>query len=170
MRAQNHQQITRGYLKFTAYLIATIFTGVLIYFCYIRTSNIEVSRIVDKTEEYDKIYVKQMELATRIDSLYQYTTMFNGKLNDTYLLHSVSRQKQEILSIMDDMSSRDVRLYQKLMSEVNVFLSVKDSIRLAKTDENVVKEDLLKCTEENKQAARQLTLGGITVKQQPEKK
>lgn len=66
---------------------------------------------------------------------------------------------------MDDMSSRDVRLYQKLMSEVNVFLGVKDSIRMAKTEEGLIKTDLLKCTEDNKQASRQLTIGGITVKQ-----
>jgi hypothetical protein len=164
MRAQNHKEITKGYLKFSGYLVVCIFTGVLIYFCYIRTSNIEVDRIVEKTEEYDKIYVKQIDLANRIDSLYRYTMMFNTNKNDIHLLRSVSSRKQEILSMMDDMSSRDIRLYQKLMSEVNVFLGVKDSIRTAKSEESMIKTDLLKCTEENKQASRQLTIGGMTVK------
>ncbi|MFV0332151.1 MAG: type VI secretion system TssO [Dysgonomonas sp.] len=164
MRAQNHKEITKGYWKFSGYLIACVFTGVLIYFCYIRTSNIEVDRIVEKTEEYDKIYVQQIDLANRIDSLYQYMMMFNTNKNDIHLLRSVSSRKQEILSMMDDMSSRDIRLYQKLMSEVNVFLGVKDSIRMAKTEEGLIKTDLLKCTEENKQASRQLTIGGMTVK------
>ncbi|MDR1502893.1 MAG: type VI secretion system transmembrane protein TssO [Prevotella sp.] len=165
MRSQNHIEITKGYLRFSGYLVVCILTGVLIYFCYIRTCKIEVDRIVDKTEEYDKIYVKQIDLAGRIDSLYRYTMMFNTNLNDAHLLRSVSNRKQEILSMMDDMGSRDIRLYQKLMSQVNIFLGVKDSIRTAKTEEGMIKTDLLKCTEENKQASRQLTIGGITLKQ-----
>lgn len=163
MHAQNNKEINRGYWKFSGFLIACVFTATLIFFCYNQTSNIEVSRIVDKTDEYDKIYVKQIDLVTRIDSLYYYTTMFNTNLNDAYLLNSVSRRKQEIFSMMEDMNSRDIRLYQKLMSEVNIFLSVKDSIRQTRIEEDLVKTDLLKCADENKQASRQLTIGGITV-------
>lgn len=163
MRAKNHKEITKAYWKFSGYLVACVCIGVLIYFCYIKTAGIEVDRIVKKTEEYDKIYVRQIELANRIDSLYRYTTMFNTNLNDVYLLHTVSNRKQEILSDMEDMSSRDVRLYQKLMSEVNTFLSVKDSIRMLKNEEELVKADLLKCVEDNKQTSRRLTIGGITV-------
>lgn len=164
MHAQNYREINKGYLKFSGYLVACIIVGVLTYFCYIQTSKVEVSRIVDKTEEYDKIYVKQIDLASRIDSLYQYSTMFNTNKNDIYLLRSVSSRKQEILSIMDGMNNKDVRLYKKLMSEVNVFLSVKDSIRTSKVEEDLLRTDLQKCTEDNKQAARKLTIGGITVK------
>lgn len=93
---KNSKDITRGYWRFSGYLIACVFTGVLIYFCYIQTSKVEVDRIVSKTEEYDKIYVKQTDLVNRIDSLYYYTTMFNTNLNDAHLLNSVSRHKQEI--------------------------------------------------------------------------
>ncbi|WP_029906691.1 type VI secretion system TssO [Prevotella sp. 10(H)] len=164
MRAQNYKEINRGYRKFSGYFIATVFLGVFIYFCYIHTSGIEVSRIVEKTEEYDKIYVRQIDLANRIDSLYYYTTLFNNNLNDAQLSHLVSRRKQDIFTIMDNMSGRDVRLYQKLMSEVNVFLGAKDSIRTAKAEEDMLKADLLRCTEENKQTSRQLSIGGITVK------
>jgi hypothetical protein len=164
MRAKNHKDINKGYWKFSGYLISCVFTAVLTYFCYTWTSTIEVNRIVDKTEEYDKIYVKQMDLVSRIDSLYDYTTKFNTNLNDAYLHHSVSRRKQEILSMMENMSGRDIRLYQKLMSEVNGFLSIKDSIRQTRTEEDLIKTDLLKCAEDNKQASRQLTIGGITLK------
>ena len=163
MHAQNNKEINCGYLKFSGCLVACVVITTLVFFCYNQTSNVEVNRIVDKTEEYDKIYVKQMDLASRIDSLYYYTTMFNTNLNDTYLLHSVSRRKQEILSMMEDMSSRDIRLYQKLITEVNDFLSVKDSIRQIRLEEDLLKTDLLKCTEDNKQASRQLTIGGITL-------
>ena len=163
MRAKNSKDVTIGYFKFSGYLMASVFTGVLIYFCYIHTSNTEVTRILDKTVEYDKIYVQQIDLSNRIDSLYSYTTMFNTNLNDVHLLRSVSKRKQEIISTMDNMNGRDVRLYQKLMSEVNVFLSVKDSIRLTKTEEDMIRTDLLKCVEENRQTSRRLTIGGITI-------
>lgn len=163
MRAQNHKEITHGYLKFSGFLALCIVIAVLINLCYTKTSDVEVDRIIDKTEEYDKIYVRQIDLSNRIDTLYQYTSMFNTNLNDAHLLHSVSRRKQEILSMMDDMSSRDVRLYQKLMTEINVFLSVKDSIRIAKSTEDLIKSDLLICTEENKLISRKLTIGSITL-------
>lgn len=163
MRAKNHKEITLGYLKFSGFLAISVLIAVLIYLCYTKTCEVEVNRIVDKTEEYDKIYVRQIDLSNRIDTLYRYTSMFNTNLNDAHLLHSVSRRKQEILSMMEEMSSRDVRLYQKLMSEINGFLGVKDSIRMAKTEEDLIKTDLLKCTEENKQISRKLTIGGITL-------
>ena len=164
MRAQNHKEINKSYRKFSGYLAACVLTGVLTYFFYMRTGAVEVERIVDKTEEYDKIYVRQVDLADRIDSLYRYVTLFNTGKNDVLLQNAVSRRKQEIISSMEDMSGRDVRLYQKLMSQVNTFLSIKDSIRSAKIDEDLVRSDLTKCVEDNKQAARKVTLGGITLK------
>lgn len=163
MKAQNNREIYKAYLRFSLYLAACVSIGVLIYFCYVKTSIIEVERIVDKTEEYDKIYVRQIELASRIDSLYQYVSLFNTNLNDAHLQHSVSRRKQEILSSMDDMNSRDIRLYRRLMSQINTFLGVKDSIRLFRIEEDMVKNDLFKCVEENKQTSRKLTIGGIVI-------
>ncbi|MDH6309480.1 hypothetical protein M2451_003838 [Dysgonomonas sp. PFB1-18] len=164
MRPQNHKEILRGYWKFSGYLAACVLVGVLTYFFYTKTSVVEVQRIVEKTEEYDKIYVQQIDLAGRIDTLYQYTSMFNTNKNDVLLQNSVSRRKQEIISSMESMNGRDIRLYQKLMSQVNSFLSIKDSIRTAKIDEELVRSDLMKCVEDNKQTTRKVTLGGITVR------
>ncbi len=164
MRSQNHQAINKAYRKFSGYLFTIVLIGVSAYFFYMRTTVTEVERIVDKTEEYDKIYVRQVELAGRIDTLYRYMMLFNSGKNDILLQNSVSRRKQEILSSMDDMSSSDVRLYQKLMSQVNTFLSIKDSIRTARIEEELVRSDLMKCVEDNKQATRKVTLGGITLK------
>lgn len=163
MRAQNSKDIYRGYLKFAGYLAACVAVGVLVYWSYLRTSKIEIEKIVNKTIEYDQIYVQQIELALRIDSLYQYGTLFNTKLNDALLLNTVSKRKQEIFSSLESMNSRDIRLYQRLMSQVNTFLAVKDSIRAVHTEEDMVKSDLLKCMENNKQTTRRLTIGGITV-------
>lgn len=120
MRAQNHKEIYRAYWQFSGYLAICVVIAVFSFYFYRQTSQIEVNKIVDKTEEYDKIYVKQMDLINRIDSLYSYTTLFNTNLNDASLLNSVTRRKQEIISDMESMSSSDVRLHRKLtVNQIN---------------------------------------------------
>lgn len=163
MRAQNHKEIYTAYRQFSGYLAICVIIAVFSFFFYRQTAQIEVDRIVDKTEEYDKIYVRQMYLTSRIDSLYYYTTLFNTNLNDASLLNSVTRRKQEILSSMETMSGSDVKLHRKLLTEFNTFLSVKDSIRLLKTEEELIKSDLMKCMEENRNTTRKLRMGGITI-------
>jgi hypothetical protein len=163
MKAKNNNDINRGYLRFSCFLVACIFIGISGYSLYMKTVEIELNRIVEKTSEYDKIYVRQNDLVNRIDSLYQYINLFNTNLNDALLLNLVSERKQEILASMEDMNSRDIRLYQKLTSEMNTFFDMKDSIRLLTSEEILVKRELKKCIENNKQAVRKLTLGGITI-------
>ena len=158
MRAQNHKEINAVYWKFSGYLVACIFTGIFVFFCYIRTSDAEVDQIVSKTEEYDNIYIRQIDLVSRIDSLYHYAGMINTELRDIPLLNSVAKQRQEIISMMEGMNSKDIRIYQKLMTDVNLFLGVKDSIRIAKIDENMVKTDLQRCTDDSRRASRRTTV------------
>lgn len=163
MRAKNHKELIRAYWQFAGYLVACVAFGVLIYWSYLQTSRTEVERIVNKTIEYDRIYVQQIELAVRIDSLYDYTTKFNTNLNDALLQNSVSRRKQEILNSLENMNNADVRLHKRLISQLNTFLAVKDSVRTARIEEDMIKADLLKCMEDNKQTTRRLTIGGITL-------
>lgn len=163
MKARNNQEINKGYLKFSMFLATCVVIGVTTYFCFLQTNKVEVGRIVEKTEEYDKIYVQQIELVSRIDSLYQYMLLFNTNKNDAMLQNLVSKRKQEILASMEDMNGRDIKMYQRLMSQVNSFLSAKDSIRILGTEEDLIRIDLKKCMEENKQASRKLTIGSITL-------
>ena len=163
MKAKNHKKIQQGYWRFSLFLAFCVAIGVANYYCYLQTNKVEVNRIVEKTEEYDKIYVQQTELVSRIDSLYQYMLLFNTNKNDAMLQNVVSKHKQEIVESMEDMNGRDVKMYQKLMSQVNSFLSAKDSIRILKTEEDLIRIDLKKCMEENKQASRKLTIGSITI-------
>ncbi|MFV0345485.1 MAG: type VI secretion system transmembrane protein TssQ [Bacteroidales bacterium] len=122
MKSKNYKEVTNAYLKFSGFLIASVLLGVLIFFCYVQTNKVEVNRIVEKTQEYDKIYVQQLELVSKVDTLFSYTIGFNTNLNDVELLNAVSSRKQQISSYMDGMSSKDVRLYQKLITEYNGFL------------------------------------------------
>jgi hypothetical protein len=163
MKARNNKDINRSYLSFSCFLVACVLLGISGYTLYTKTVETEVNRIVEKTGEYDKIYVRQTELINGIDTLYRYINLFNTHLNDALLMNSVSERKQEILASMEDMSNRDVRLYRKLMNEMNAFLAMKDSIRILTEEETLLKRDLKKCIEQNKKATRKLTLGGITI-------
>ncbi|MDR3285869.1 MAG: type VI secretion system transmembrane protein TssO [Prevotellaceae bacterium] len=163
MKPQNNKAIYRGYLQFSLYLAVCVLTGVLIYVLYTKTGRVEVERIVDKTGEYDKIYIRQNELANSIDSLYLFVSMFNTKLNDAMLMNTVSKRKQDIIASMDNMNNRDVRMYRKLLNEVNTFLGIKDSIRVKTIEEDMVKKDLQQCINDNKQMKRKMTIGGLTI-------
>jgi hypothetical protein len=160
MRPQNQRPINIGYSKFFAFLVASVAVAALIYFSYMRTSEVEVARIVEQTAEYERVHVRQIELTSRIDTLHYYITLFNTNRNDVHLMNAVSRRKQEIVSMMSDMNNRDVRLHQMLMSQMSTFLNVKDSIRLVTTEEDLVRADLLQCIEENRQTARRINIGG----------
>lgn len=163
MKSKNHKEITRAYWKFSGYLVVCVAIGVLSFSFYNHTAGIEVNRIVTKTDEYDRIYVRQTEIIHQIDSLYFYTTLLNTNLNDAALMNVANRRKQELLTDIGKMNPGNVRLYLLLLSEYNGFLSIKDSIRLLKQEEDLVKSDLMKCMEENRNTTRKLRMGGITI-------
>ncbi|GHT34838.1 hypothetical protein FACS189434_11670 [Bacteroidia bacterium] len=166
MKPQNNKAIYRAYWQFSLYLSACVLTGAAIYFFYTNTSETEVERIVEKTEEYDQIYVRQTDLTDKIDTLFRYVNMFNTNKNDVLLMKAVSKRKQEIVTGMEDMSSRDVRMYQKLVSEVNSFLNIKDSLRTTQEEGDMVRKELKQCIDDNKLIKRKMTIGGITIEKQ----
>ncbi|MDR2474398.1 MAG: type VI secretion system transmembrane protein TssO [Bacteroidales bacterium] len=163
MKPKNNKDIYRAYGLFALYLSCCVLVGVAVYFFYTKTTETEVERIVEKMDEYDQIFVRQSELTDKIDSLHSYINLFNTGKNDVLLMNAVSKRKQEISALMDNMSGRDVRMYQKLISEVNSFLSIKDSLRITQETETMVKKELKQCIEDNKQLKRKITIGGITI-------
>lgn len=163
MRSQNHHEVSKAYRQFSGYLVIGVAIAVLSFLFYRHTAQIEVARIVTKTDEYDKIYARQTEIIHQIDSLYFYTTLLNTNLNDAALMNVANRRKQELLSEIGKMNTGDVRLHKMLLMKYNGFLSVKDSIRILKLEEELVKSDLMKCMEENRTIARKLRMGGITI-------
>ncbi|MDR1198723.1 MAG: type VI secretion system transmembrane protein TssO [Prevotellaceae bacterium] len=164
MKAKNSKDITRGYGIFSLYLAACVIVAVFAYFCYLRTSVVEVKRIISKTGEYDAIHQYQTDITAHIDTLYYYSGLFNSNLNDDRLQNTVNRRKQEILSDIDKFSEHDMRLHRTLLNQLITFLNVKDSIRSLKNEEDMIKNELRKCIEENRQTTRTITVGGKEIK------
>lgn len=120
--------------------------------------------IMAKTVEYDNIYSAELNMVVAVDSIYQYMSLMNSspKINDLLLQSVVSNRKMQLQNQINALDEKDFLLYKKLAGNINVFLGVKDSIRLAGKEESIVREDLMRCVKENREISRKLKVGGIT--------
>lgn len=164
MKATNNKAVRIGYIRFSGYLATTVALTVGIVFFFMKTSSIEVKNILDKTKEYDEIYMKQLALTASMDSIYQYTSLLNTspKINDLLLQSIISNKKMTMQDRLHSMDAKDCLLFRKIINDLNRFLSIKDSIRIIAIQEELTRNDLLRCVEENKQASRKLSAGGLT--------
>lgn len=164
MKPLNNKIVKRGYLNFSYFLVVCVAISVFSFYSFMKTASAEVKMIMAKTAEYDQVYTTELNMTVAVDSIYQYMTLLNSssKINDLLLQSVVSSRKMQLQNTINGMNEPDFLLYKKLISNVNVFLGVKDSIRLATKEENIVREDLIRCVRENREVSRKLKVGGIT--------
>lgn len=165
MKAKNSEKIISGYLKFAGGLLISTTLSMALLTGFIRTNGSEYKLMESKTEEYDKVYARQIALVDKVDSLYNYLLLMgsNDRLNQVMLQKVVSTRKMELMEELQKMDAKDVLIYNNLASQINVFLDTKEAIRKAVIEESLVRNDLMRCIQDNKQAARKLTLGNISV-------
>lgn len=154
MKAQNHKEIVASYLKFAVFLVVTVFISVLSMFFFFRTADAEYRNIALKTREYDAIRSVQLEAVTKVDSLIDQLSLMgrNKNLNEGLLLDVVSRKKLTLQRFLENTDDENVRLHLMMVSQLSDFLRVKDSVRSVSTQLRMVKEDLIRCIESNKNA------------------
>ena len=154
MKPKNNTEVRKAYLRFSGYLTSCIVLAVTIFACFLKTSGTEVKRITEQTLEYDHVYAS-------VDSVYQYMKLMNTspKINDVLLQSVVSTRKMNLLKDIQAMDARDCRLYSRLLGNINIFLGVKDSIRLLNIQEEMVKKDLMQCIQDNWKTRRSLSVG-----------
>lgn len=165
MKAKNSEKIIRGYLEFAGGLLISTALSMALLTGFIRTNESEYKLMESKTKEYDKVYARQIALVDKVDSLYNYLLLMgsNDRLNQVMLQKVVSTRKMELIEELQKMDARDVLIYNNLASQINVFLDAKEAIRKTGIEESLVRSDLMRCIQDNKQAARKLTLGNISV-------
>lgn len=164
MRAKNSEEVYKAMLTFCYYLVASIALGVCIFSCFMKTSSVEVYKILAKTQEYDFIQTKQVNMTESVDTLYFYSSLLNTdpKINNSLMYNVISGRKIHLSNTVSSMAEKDCRLYKKLTDQMNSFLSIKDSIRLAMTEEEMIRTDLLRCISDNRKVTRQMAVGGLT--------
>jgi len=164
MKSKNSEDIRKGMLRFSYYLVTIIILAISIFFGFMKTSSVEVSKILAKTKEYDKTQTQQVRLTETMDSIYHYIRLLNvdSKINNTLMHNYLSNMKLRVTHESANMDSKDVRFYNRLGAQMGTFLEIKDSIRIAKRDEELVRMDLARCISDNRQITRRMTIGGIT--------
>lgn len=165
MKAKNSEQIAKGYTRFAVGLIVSTALSITTLAGFIRTNAEEYRQMESKTYEYDRVYARQVALVEKADSLYNYLILMgsNERLNQVMLQKVVSTRKMNLIDELKTLDTRDVLLYKAMSDQINVFLETKEQIRKTAIEENLVKNDLMRCIQDNKQAARRLTLGNIRI-------
>ncbi len=165
MKAKNNDKVRQAIYRFVKYLIASVALAVCIFFGFLKTSAIEVNKILDKTVEYDLIQARQVELTEKMDTLYFYASLLNTDptINHVLMQNTLSNRKLQFSNVVSDVSDRDFRLYKRLSQQMNVFLNIKDSIKVSISEEELVRTDLLRCISDNRNIKRRLSTGGITI-------
>lgn len=165
MKPKNNSTVRKAYVKFSCFLTACIVWAVIVFSCFLKTASVEVKGILEKTVEYDRVYAKEIELANSVDSIYQYLKLMNTspQINDILLQSVVSNRKMNVLKFMQEFDYKDCQLYSQLLNNVNLFLSVKDSIRLSSIKEELVRDDLNRCILDNRKTKRKLNIGNISI-------
>ena len=166
MKAQicNGKDVHKAMVTFCCYLVAAIVLAVCIFSCFMKTSSVEVYKILAKTQEYDFIQTQQVNMTESVDTLYFYSSLLNTdpKINNSLMYNIISGRKMYLNSAVESMEEKDCRIYKKLTNQMNTFLSIKDSIRLAMTEEEMVRTDLLRCISDNRVVTRRMAVGGLT--------
>lgn len=173
MKAKNRKQVLLAWFKFISILLATVATALVLLIGFVHTSKVELKKIEQQTMAFDRIFSLQIETTEKADSLVLLTQLLNTneRINDLHLQEVISDKKMGLMSHLDKMPQSDARLYRMLTQQFNGFLDTKDSIRYMLQEEQLIREDLLRCINNNKLAARRLSIGSATagVENQTEK-
>lgn len=173
MKAKNRKEVLLAWLKFICVLLASVATALVLLVGFVHTSKVELKKIEQQTLAFDRIFSLQVETTERADSLVLLTQLLNTneRINDLHLQEVISDKKMGLMLQLDKMPESDTRLYRMLTQQFNGFLDTKDSIRYMLQEEQLIREDLLRCINNNKLAARRLSIGSATtgVENQTEK-
>ena len=164
MKAQNYDDIRKAIIKFTGYLVASVVLTTCFFFFFMKTSSVEITKILNKTKDYDKIQSIQMDLKEKADSLYFYSTWLtiDSKINYRLMHSMLSEKKMQFSNQLSDLSKEDCLLYRKLAGQMNTFFNTKDSLLAVTSELDGVRADLIKCQDENRTVTRNMAIGNLT--------
>jgi hypothetical protein len=163
-KVKNYSAVKKAVWQFSVYLVASVVMSICFFFCFMKTSSVEVSRILDKAKEYDRIQTTQLDLTEKMDTMYYYASLlrFGSGINYRLMQSTLSNRKIQFSNALSAISERDCRLYKRLAPEINVFFDTKDSIVVTKSELNSVREELIRCVSDNRKVTRKISTGGLT--------
>lgn len=147
MRALNEKEVLLSSVTFAANLLLLVSLSLFFIFSFLKTSEAEITEINAKSADCEKIYRVQMELCDDIDEFFTRYRAFDvsDDVNSEFLMRTIVDRKMEISKKISQLPANDVRIHSFMMTKMDEFLHVRDSISAMKREESRVKEDLFMC-------------------------
>ena len=161
MKPKNNTEVRKAYLRFAGYLTCCTILAVSIFACFLKTSGIEVKRITEQALEYDHIYAKELSPVEQHGlhlPVHETDEHFTANKRQAPAKRSQCAQ-DEPAQICPRHGYQRLQAYRQLLENLNIFLGVKDSIRLLNIQEEMVKKDLMQCIQDNWKTRRNLNVG-----------
>ncbi|MCQ2217574.1 MAG: hypothetical protein MJZ33_03695 [Paludibacteraceae bacterium] len=164
MKALNHKKVIQGYLRFFGYLLLSVISVQLCVYSFFRTSEVEVAKIIENTDDSERIYNEQNSIVEGFDEIFNLYGAFelSEDVNPDFLMRSLVSRKMEVSAIVNRLPQEDVLLHAHLLSRLEDLLHVRDSISSLRKTEQTVKEDLIRCSGESRSITRKMRVGKMT--------
>jgi hypothetical protein len=163
MKAKNNREVVRAIVKFSAYLLSSAGLAVCICASFMGTSSVETGQILEKSAQDDLLKMKQIVLTETVDSLYYYSTLINT--GDSYINHSSMLNMLSTKSILFSENLEDTGdeclIYRRLSARLGDFIHLKDSIRTAMLNLDVLRDEYIRCINNNRDMTRRLYTGSV---------
>jgi len=82
--------------------------------------------------------------------------------NVPFLMNNIAAKKMNIKSSLQKIPKKDALSYNYIIEKSESFLRTRDSINALKIKENTYKNDVIRCSEENRTITRQVKVGKLS--------
>jgi hypothetical protein len=164
MTAKNNKEVTAAIVHFSVYLLISTVLAVGMYSSFMKTSVVEIRKILKKSGYYDALQMKQVVLTESVDSIYYYAMLINSDdlfVNQSSMYNMLSARILRFSEGLETVGSDDCPVYRKLSVKLGDFLQLKDSIRMAQLQVDVLRDEYVRCINKNKDMTRRLFTGSV---------
>lgn len=160
MKPLNNRSIWIAYYKFSLYLVLSVLIALVSVATYYQSSAVELSRLRAQAKEYEKTYLEQVELIYEVDSIINYIVLpdKNQYVNEVVLRNVIMKRRTEALKHITRAGGEDFTLIGKLLDDMDIFIELKDSIRTLKRQEDILKNNIIRCMSRKNEKALKVSV------------
>ena len=163
MKLLNSKAVVCSHLKFAMCMVVLVAVLELCIFVFLKASAAEVVAIKEKTGNSEKIFSEQISISDEFTDIFALYRSFDlmDNVNPDFLMHSIVEKKMEVTERVVALPEKDAVIYKHLLSQMDGFLHVRDSISVLKKSEAIVKADVVRTAEENRNVTRRIKVGRL---------
>lgn len=164
MKALNHKNVVRSYARFAKYMVFLVGGTLFCIYFFLKTSEREIAEIRMRTGDSERIYNEQIAISDAFTDIFNtYRTLdISQGANPDYFMNSIASKKLTLGNLIERLSEKDALLHRHLFDKMDVLLRTRDSISTMKRIEDITKNDLIRCNDENRNVTRRLSVGRLS--------